>query len=280
MLDVVRLTLPAGHQIRFLLVLAALPALADTRFQIRRMTREDVPPGKGQCDIRLQVDGEAEVTIRGDLATIRTISGRDARDDGSECNALLPNREASGFHFQVIDSRNEIRLTAEPSRRNQFAAIVHIRDTSGGEGRYHFRLSWAISPSNNRPASDRDNNFNRTLSAAGFSWNNTLSFKGKGHGTVSTNGSGETRLGQVNIEIDRGGKLVAWFRTEGSGPALSFTGQVMTSEGGRWKADVMSEDHRLRGPMWITVDGRSQVTTVTLEATDGRDRLHLTWDRQ
>ncbi len=81
------------------------------------------------------------------------------------------------------------------------------------------------------------------------------------------------RLGQVNIEIDRGGKLVAWFRTEGRGPALSFTGQVLANEGGRWKADVMSEDRRLRGPMWITVDERRQVSTVTLEATDGRDRL-------
>jgi hypothetical protein len=277
MLDVVRLTLAARHHVPFLLVLVALPALADTRFQIRRMMREDVPPGKGQCDIRLQVDGEAEVSIRGDQAIIRTISGRDARDDGSECNALLPNREATGFHFQVIESRNEIRLTAEPSRRNQFAAIVHIRDTSGGEGRYHFRLSWALSSGGSgkdRPSSDRP------FGGAGFSWNNTLSFKGKGHGAVSTNDSGETRLGQVNIEIDRGGKLMAWFRTEGRGPALSFTGQVMTNEGGRWKADVMSEDHRLRGPMWITVDERSQVTTVTLEATDGRDRLRLVWDRQ
>ena len=89
MLDIVK----PYYGVLFLVMLAAGPSLADTRFQIRRMTREDVPPGKGQCDIRLQVDGEAEVTIRGDLATIRTISGRDARDDGSECNALLPNRD-------------------------------------------------------------------------------------------------------------------------------------------------------------------------------------------
>ena len=36
----------------------ALPALADVRFQVRRMTRDDVPRGKGQCDIRLQVDDQ------------------------------------------------------------------------------------------------------------------------------------------------------------------------------------------------------------------------------
>jgi len=32
--------------------------------------------------------------------------------------------------------------------------------------------------------------------------------------------------------------------------------------------------------MWITVDERRQVSTVTLEATDGRDRLRLSWDRK
>jgi len=63
------------------------------------MTRNDVPFGKGQCDIRLQVDDEVEVTLRGDTVFIRTISGRDAFDDGSECNEPVPERgwQASGL---------------------------------------------------------------------------------------------------------------------------------------------------------------------------------------
>src|SRR3954447_11812689 len=87
---------------------AALPALADTHFQIRRMTRDDVPIGKGQCDIRLQVDNEVEVAVRGDSVSIRTIAGQDARDDGSECNAPIPNRDVEGFNFEVRESRNDI----------------------------------------------------------------------------------------------------------------------------------------------------------------------------
>src|SRR3974390_1472295 len=70
-----------------LLLCAALPAMADVQFRIRRMTRDDVPIGKGQCDIRLQGDDQAQVTVRGDMVFIRTISGRDPWDDGSECNA-------------------------------------------------------------------------------------------------------------------------------------------------------------------------------------------------
>jgi len=54
----------------------------------------------------------------------------------------------------------------------------------------------------------------------------------------------------------------------------------MESEGGRLKADVMSEDRRLRGPMYISVDRSQNVNSITLEATDGRDRLHLNWDRR
>ena len=123
---------------------AVLPVWGDTQFRARRMARNDVPLGKGQCDIRLQIDSEVEVTVRGDLVSLRTISGRDGRDDGSECNEPLPNGPVQGFNFQVVDSRGEIRLLSEPSRRSDYQAVVRIRDSAGGEGRYHFRLSWAM----------------------------------------------------------------------------------------------------------------------------------------
>lgn len=126
------------------LLLVFRPAMADTQFQARKMTRGDVPLGKGQCDIRLRVDNEAEISVRGDMVYVRTISGRDARDDGSECNEPLPGRDMEGFNFEVLDRRNDIVLLAEPSRRNGFRAVVRIRDSEGGEGRYHFRLSWRI----------------------------------------------------------------------------------------------------------------------------------------
>ena len=69
-----------------LFVVLAMPVVADTAFRTGRMTRDDVPRGKGQCDIRLQIDKEAEVRVRGDMVFVRTVSGREARDDGSECN--------------------------------------------------------------------------------------------------------------------------------------------------------------------------------------------------
>jgi hypothetical protein len=275
-----------------LAVCAALPALADTQFRVRKTTRDDIPLGKGQCDIRLQVDNEVEVAVRRDVVMIRTITGRDARDDGSECNAPLPDRDLQGFNYQVMDSRNEIRLLAEPSRRNDFAAIVRIRDSDGGEGRYHFRLTWQMTGAGDFPRSDdrpmrrgddrppsSRNDDERRGGGPGFVWNNVITFRGPGRGSASFSGFGSQRLSDVTIDIDRGGRLSAWFRTDRGRP-LTFTGSVIAEEGGRLKADVMSEDRRLRGPMYISVDDRRNVNSVTLEATDGRDRISLIWDRR
>jgi len=262
-------------------LVAALPALADTRFQIKRMTRNDVPPGKGQCDIRLQVDDQVEVSVHLDQVAIRTISGRDAYDDGSECNAPLPNRDAPGFRFEVMDSRNEIRLVAEPSRRNDGTAVVFIRDNSGGFGRYHFRLSWQMAPGEYRNDDRRDNarpNADDRRGPPGFSWNNVVSFQGRGRGVARLNNF-EDRLFDCNVDIDRGGKVVVVFRTE-RGRSMVFNGFLTADEGRRLKADMMTEDRRLRGPMFLSVDDRRNVNSITLDAGDGRDRLNVTWDRR
>jgi len=250
-----------------------LPAAADTQFRIRRMTRNDVPLGRGQCDIRLQVDNEAEVSVRGDSVFIRTIAGRDPYDDGSECNEPLPDRPPADFHFEVKDSRGEIRLMSEPSRRNGFAAVVLIRDSAGGQGRYHFRLSWDMRAVDFRGGEDRPRQ-----GPPGFTWNNTLNFRGVGRGNASLNGF-EQRLSDVNVDVDRSGRVIVSFRAE-RGRELSFTGQVVNREGGRLRADVVSQDRRLRGPMFISLGERENVNSITFEGGDGRDRMRLTWDRR
>ena len=48
------------------------------------------------------------------------------------------------------------------------------------------------------------------------------------------------------------------------------------------KADVAADERllQLRGPMFITLRGRENIAAISLEATNGRDRLHLKWDRR
>jgi len=256
---------------------AALPALADTQFRVRPMTRDDVPLGKGQCDIRLQVDHEVEVTVRRDMVFIHTISGRGAMDDGSECNAPLPGPGLQNFGFEVKDSRGEIRLLAEPSPRTDYAAIVRIRDSSGGLGRYHFRLTWAMTGAGYSQPRDFDTRPGGAPPAPGFSWNNTIDFHGEGRGIARVNGF-EQPLFRCTMNVDRGGRMVISFRTNRG--SMTFHGRVTSREGGRLRADVVSEDGRLRGPMLISTGVRDEINSITLEATDGRDRLHLNWDRR
>jgi len=274
MLDIMRLK---RLGIVWLALCAVLPVGANTQFRAKKMTRTDVPGGKGQCDIRLRIDGEAEVTVRGDLVTIRAISGRDGRDDGSECNAPLPNRPVQGFRFEGIEGRGEVRLISEPSRQTDFQAVVHIRDSESGEGRYHFRLSWTMGSedSPDRAHFDRPND-----ERGGLAWNNTVHFGGRGHGTSTSTADGERELRDVTVDIDRGGKILVLFRTDAGRP-LSFTGSVIEFDQASVRADVATEDHaRLRGSMYLSRNDHGDVYRISLDATNGQDRLHLDWDRK
>lgn len=271
-----------------LCVLMALPAVADTRFRIRQMTRDDVPSGKGQCDIRLYVDGEVEVNVRGDMALIRTISGRDARDAGSECNAPLPPRAPGGFGFEVKDGRGNVRLLAEPSRRTDFAAVVGIRDGQGGEGRYHFRLSWALTGGGGGDRMDDRRGPDRMDDRrgpdrvddrrGGFNgWNRAVDFSGRGEGRYSREGSGFRRIREVLVRIRRDGDVSASLDTEGWG-RIQLSGRVTRVMGDdRIAADVRSDDPRgPRGEM-VFVLGRDRVREISLTGVAGRERCEISW---
>lgn len=263
--------------------LACLPASADSQFQVRQMTRGDVAPGKGQCDIRLQVDEEVEAALRGDIVFLRTLSGREARDDGSECNLPLPGREVRGFTFEVKDRRNQIRLVEEPGSRNEFTAIVRIRDTDSGYGRYHFRLSWkaAAGPAPGAhildgPAPGPEDR----RGGAGFVWNNVTHYGGRGAGSAVYNDEDPLALSDVSLDIDRAGHAAIAFRT-GRGRAMVLTGAVIARDGERIKIDAMAENGRLHGALSVAVEDRTQtVRSIEVEVTDGQDRVRLHWDRR
>ncbi len=106
--------------------------------------RNDLPPGMGACEIRLQVDDRVEAVVDGGAVFVRTLSGQDARDDGSECNAPLPGREVASFNFEVRERRGDIQLVEGPTRRNGGKVVVRIRDSQGGFGRYVFRINWTV----------------------------------------------------------------------------------------------------------------------------------------
>jgi len=270
-------------------VLAALPASADSRFRITVMPRPELSPGKGQCDIRLEIDNEVRITIRRDQVLVHTVSGEDARDDGSDCSTPLPDRDVRDFTVQPVDNRSEMQILERPSARNDYAVVLRIVDEAPGFGRYHFRMSWDASPGPApvpdkapRPQTETD----RPNAPPGFVWNNAVTYTGRGSGESLLNEGTGQRLAGVRVDIDLGGKIVVSFTPEQARGVrrpprpLTFSGSVMTREGLRIRADMVTEDRRLHGTMTLSVDDSHTVNSITMSATDGQDRLHLTWDRR
>jgi len=277
--------IPARLSLFFLVLSTALALHADTQFRVRIATRTGVPVDKGQCDIRLQIEQDAEVSLRGDEVRVRPVSGPEARDLGSECNAPLPSRKLQGFHFEVAEGHGDVRLLSQPSRRNGYQAVVRIRNRPGGEGRYHLRLTWLMTDSPDFPSPDGDGSFGDRRPGdldnrpGGLTWNNTTHLAGRGRGTSTVRGNSTQRLSDVSVDIDRSGRILVSFRTEG-GRRLSFSGSVIGSEGDSIKADVATEDSlRLRGSMYLSRNPHGDVSRVSLDATDGQTHLMLDWDR-
>jgi hypothetical protein len=271
-------------------VLAALPVLADTQFRVRQMTRDDVPLGKGQCDIRLGVDGEVEVSVRGDMVYVRTIGGRDARDAGSECNAPLPGRDIQSFRFEGQQGRGEVRLLSPPNRGSNFAAVVAIRDRQGGEGRYQFRLSWAMLGGYPGGRGDMPGGYpgergdmRPPIPGRGRpDWNEIVEFRGRGSGIYARTNERRRLLDNAEVSVDRDGRVRVRFDTN-DGPPLAFVGRLSSMDRGILTADVVAGDQTmgLRGPMIITLDGRRQVASVTMQGTAGRrESFNLRWRRR
>ena len=245
-------------------LLLALPLYADIQFTARPLTKGEAPRGRGQCDIRLLVDDTVEVSVRGDRVDVHNISGGDARDDGSECSAPLPSRDFEGFQFAVKEKRNEISLAEPPSPRNDYRAVVFIRDTAPGEGRYSFRLTWKL-PAPEPPP--------------GMSLNDAVHSTARGHGDARLDDRQPVALAGATVDYDHGGNILVVFDIPHGAP-ISFRGTVMSSERGVMKADIAADERldRLRGPMYLYFDPKRQVYKIELKATDGQQRLALKWE--
>jgi hypothetical protein len=95
---------------------------------------------QGKCTVEVVVDGVAEVEVRGDDATLRTLSGRPAQWRRFECTGRMPSNP-SGFRFNGVDGRGRQSLVRDPSRGG--AAVVRIEDSQGGAEGYTFDLFWS-----------------------------------------------------------------------------------------------------------------------------------------
>jgi hypothetical protein len=105
---------------------------------IRATIRGGVGPGK--CTFEVEVDGAAEVEIRGDQGTLRTISGSPARWLRLDCNQAMPGNPAD-FRFTGVDGRGRQGLIRDPVS-NRGTAVIRIEDPKGGRENYTGDVTW------------------------------------------------------------------------------------------------------------------------------------------
>ena len=95
----------------------------------------------GRMTWRGRVDDDVRIRIRGGTADVETIGGTPYYDAQPNFSNSLPNRRVA-VRLTEKRGRGEIFIEQQPSRENDFTAVVRIRDTRGGASEYAFTLEW------------------------------------------------------------------------------------------------------------------------------------------
>jgi len=95
----------------------------------------------GRMTWRGRVDDDVRIRIRGGSADVETLGGTPYYDSQPNFLNSLPNRRVT-VRLTEKRGRGEIFIEQQPSRENDFTAVIRIRDTKGGAADYSFTLEW------------------------------------------------------------------------------------------------------------------------------------------
>ena len=95
----------------------------------------------GRMTWRGRVDDDVRIRIRGGSADVETLGGTPYYDSTPNFGNSLPNRRVT-VRLTSKQGRGEIFIEQQPTRENDFTAVVRIRDTRGGASEYAFELQW------------------------------------------------------------------------------------------------------------------------------------------
>jgi hypothetical protein len=95
----------------------------------------------GRMTWKGRVDDDVRITIRGGTADVETIGGSAYSDGQPNFTASLPSRRVN-VRLTNKRGRGEIFIEQQPSRENNFAVVVRIKDPKGGASDYEFELQW------------------------------------------------------------------------------------------------------------------------------------------
>jgi hypothetical protein len=88
-----------------------------------------------------RVDDDVRIVIRGGRADVETLGGTPYNNSQPNFSNSLPSRRVT-VRLNVRKARGEVYIEEQPSRENNFAAVIRIKDPRGGASDYEFELSW------------------------------------------------------------------------------------------------------------------------------------------
>lgn len=95
----------------------------------------------GRINWKGRVDDDVRITFRGGSADVETIGGTEYYDAQPNFINSLPNRRVT-VRLEKRRGRGEIYIEQQPSRQNNFAVVVRVKDSRGGASDYEFDLIW------------------------------------------------------------------------------------------------------------------------------------------
>src|SRR5205809_708657 len=203
---------------------------------------------RGKCTIEVDVDGVAEIEIRGDQGTMRTLSGNPAGWRRMECNQPLP-QNPQGFRFSGVDGRGRQTLLRDPSS-NRGIAVVRIEDPQGGHEGYTFDIEWGGPVGGYRgdvPANRGGDRYGDRRDDGGFRsgrdgrWDDEIHFTGRGDGNFNNFRGPDDRLFDCDVTVDRRGQVTVTFQNDRRSRS-TFTGRLT-----RFDRDLIVADMSGRG---------------------------------
>lgn len=95
----------------------------------------------GRIHWRGTVDDNVQLAIRDDRIEAREISGTDYGNGTYNFTSSLPRRRVT-VRVNKLNGRGTVRVLQQPSRENDFTAVIEIRDSSGGAKPYEIEILW------------------------------------------------------------------------------------------------------------------------------------------
>jgi hypothetical protein len=237
--------------------------------------------GNGKCTIEVEVDGSAEVEIRGDTARLRTLAGRPANWRRFVCNQPMPLNPVE-FRFRGIDGRGLQQLVRDP--RNGGPAVVRIDDPKSGREGYTFDIEWRGGRGGGDEYVPGGRGGGNNWGGWNGGWGDEIVYRGRGRGEFYRQGNRPTRIFGVDLFVRRNdGNVTVTFDTERGRDTLTFGGRIQRVQGNTILTDVRVGDRSgdeagASGVMNVTIGERRRVTSIRMDGILGNRRFVLRWE--